>query len=77
MPLATLRAIEKHEKPSIYVVGPQFAISDDVLKRLRRYGTVRRIAGPNPTDNAVAGRRRSPIRRPAGAGESPTSATAS
>lgn len=53
VPLATLRAIEKHDKPSIYVVGPEFAISDEVLKRLRRYGTVRRVSGPNPADNAV------------------------
>lgn len=53
VPLATLRAIEKHDKPSIYVVGPEFAISDEVLKRLRRYGTVRRVGGPNPADNAV------------------------
>ncbi len=53
VPLSTLRAIEKHKKPSIYVVGPPQAISDDLLKRLRRYGTVRRIGGPNPADNAV------------------------
>lgn len=51
--LATLRAIEEHDKPAIYVIGPVQAISDDVLKRLRRYGTVRRIAGPDPADNAV------------------------
>lgn len=53
VPLATLRAIEKHEKPAIYVVGPPQAVSDGVLKRLRRYGTVRRIGGPDPADNAV------------------------
>lgn len=53
VPLATLRAIEKHDKPAIYVVGPAQAVSDSVLKRLRRYGTVRRISGPDPADNAV------------------------
>ncbi|MBJ7458420.1 MAG: cell wall-binding repeat-containing protein [Thermoleophilaceae bacterium] len=53
VPLATLRAIQDHKKPSIYVVGPEFAISDQLLTVLRKYGTVRRIAGPNPTQNAV------------------------
>ncbi|MGK2877669.1 MAG: cell wall-binding repeat-containing protein [Solirubrobacterales bacterium] len=53
VPLATLRAIQEHKKPSIYVVGPKFAISDQLLAVLRKYGTVRRIAGPNPTQNAV------------------------
>lgn len=53
VPLATLRAIADHKKPSIYVVGPEIAISDQVLAVLRKYGTVRRIAGPNPTQNAV------------------------
>lgn len=53
VPLATLRAIQDHDKPSIYVVGPPTAISDQLLSRLRRYGTVRRIGGANPTDNAV------------------------
>lgn len=51
--LATLRAIEDHKKPSIYVVGPEAAISEAVVKRLRRFGPVRRIAGVNPADNAV------------------------
>jgi hypothetical protein len=53
VPLATLRAIAAHKKPAIYVVGPKFAISDQLLGVLRRYGTVRRISGVNPTDNAV------------------------
>jgi hypothetical protein len=53
VPLATLRAIQAHEKPSIYVIGPKTAISDQLLTVLRRYGSVRRISGNNPTDNAV------------------------
>lgn len=53
VPLATLRAIEAHKKPRIYVVGPPRAISDALLKRLKRYGRVTRIGGPTPTDNAV------------------------
>jgi putative cell wall-binding protein len=53
VPLSTLRAIAAHKKPAIYVVGPQRAVSDQLVKRLSRYGRVRRIGGPNPTDNAV------------------------
>lgn len=53
VPLATLRAIKDHKKPAIYVVGPKQAVSDQLLTVLRKYGTVRRIAGPDPTDNAV------------------------
>jgi hypothetical protein len=53
VPLATLRAIAGHKKPAIYVVGPKFAVSDQLLSVLRRYGSVRRIGGPDPSDNAV------------------------
>ncbi len=53
VPLATLRAIAAHKKPSIYVVGPEGVISDQALVLLRRYGKVRRISGNNPTDNAI------------------------
>jgi hypothetical protein len=53
VPLATLRAIQAHKKPAIYVVGPKNVISDQLLTVLRRYGNVRRVSGTNPTDNAV------------------------
>ena len=53
VPLKTLRAIAAHKKPAIFVVGPPQAISDLLLKRLKRYGTVTRIAGVTPSDNAV------------------------
>jgi hypothetical protein len=53
VPLATLRAIEDHDKPAIYVIGPKSVISDQLLGRLRRYGSVRRVSGNTPTDNAV------------------------
>lgn len=53
VPLSTLRAIEEHDKPAIYVVGPKKAVSDKLVKRLKRYGRVRRVGGPDPADNAV------------------------
>ncbi|MFT4050326.1 MAG: cell wall-binding repeat-containing protein [Solirubrobacterales bacterium] len=52
VPLATLRAIQSHKKPSIYVVGPKFVISDQLLTVLRKYGNVRRISGTDPVSNA-------------------------
>lgn len=53
VPLATLRAIAGHKKPAIYVVGPKWVVSDQLLTVLRRYGSVRRISGETPEDNAV------------------------
>ncbi len=53
VPLATLKAIAAHDKPSIYVVGPEHVISDEALLILRKHGKVRRISGVNPTANAV------------------------
>lgn len=53
VPLATLRAIKGHDKPAIYVIGPEKVISDQIMSVLRRYGNVRRIGAPDVTDNAV------------------------
>lgn len=52
-PAETLQAIATHKKPTIYVVGPPAAVGNKVLKVLRKYGSVRRISGKNPTDNAI------------------------
>jgi hypothetical protein len=54
LPAATRRAIERRDRPSIYVLGPESVISDAVERRLRRLGRVRRIAGRNPVENAIA-----------------------
>lgn len=53
VPLATLRAIQAHRKPRIYVIGPPHVVSDALLKRLKRYGRVTRVGGATPTENAV------------------------
>jgi hypothetical protein len=42
------------EKPTIYLVGPETVISRKVAGELGAYGTVKRVAGPNPVDNAIA-----------------------
>jgi hypothetical protein len=53
-PTATLQAIKAHDKPDIYVLGPESVISLAVEKQLKQLGTVRRVEGPTPVANAVA-----------------------
>src|SRR4051794_1672880 len=53
-PTATMQAIAAHEKPDIYVLGPESVISPAVEKQLKQVGTVRRVEGPTPVANAVA-----------------------
>lgn len=54
VPPATLKAIEAHEKPDIYLIGPTEAISKQVEKQLGKVGKVHRIQGPTPVQNAIA-----------------------
>jgi putative cell wall-binding protein len=54
VPAATLKAIAAHDRPDIYVLGPESVISNSVETKLKRLGTVRRVDGPTPVANAVA-----------------------
>ena len=54
VPRATLRAVAAHDRPDIYILGPESVISPSVESQLRKLGTVRRVAGPTPVANAVA-----------------------
>jgi hypothetical protein len=54
IPPATARALQAHERPNIFVLGPAEAVSERVERQLGRYGKVRRIEGPNPVENAIA-----------------------
>ncbi len=54
LPPPTERALAAHERPNIYVLGPEEAVSRKVFDSLRRLGNVRRIEGPDPVQNAVA-----------------------
>ena len=54
VPPATRKALQEHEKPDIYLLGPPEAIGTKVARALGRLGTVRRIAGPTPVRNAIA-----------------------
>lgn len=54
VPRSTMQAIAAHDKPDIYVLGPENVISAKVEKELGKLGTVRRVDGANPVANAVA-----------------------
>jgi hypothetical protein len=53
LPAETRAAIERHERPRIYVLGPERAISDAVLEELDELGPATRISGPDPVTNAI------------------------
>jgi ell wall binding domain 2 (CWB2) len=54
VPAPTLAALKQHQKPNIYVLGPESAVSTTVEKQLGKLGKVTRIQGANPVDNAIA-----------------------
>jgi hypothetical protein len=54
VPAATMKALRAHDKPDIYVLGPEAVISKSVENKLKQLGTVRRVEGPTPVANAVA-----------------------
>jgi putative cell wall-binding protein len=54
VPRATMQAIAAHEKPDIYVLGPENVIAKSVEDKLKQVGTVRRVQGPTAVANAVA-----------------------
>jgi hypothetical protein len=54
LPEATRQAIRRHERPRIYVLGPDRVISASVERSLRRLGSVKRIQGRTPVTNAIA-----------------------
>ena len=54
IPAPTRAAIKRHQQPSIYVLGPSSVISDGVLAGLGKLGTVKRVSGRTPVENAIA-----------------------
>ncbi|MGZ6589614.1 MAG: cell wall-binding repeat-containing protein [Solirubrobacteraceae bacterium] len=54
IPQATRKALQSHEKPHIFVLGPTSVIPDSILKQLGRYGTVKRVGASDPVANSVA-----------------------
>jgi len=54
VPEPTRKALREHEKPRIYLLGPESVISRDVERELAKLGRVRRIEGPSAVENAIA-----------------------
>ncbi len=54
IPESTRQALLSHQHPHIYVLGPSSVISDAVVSGLGKYGTVKRVSGPDPSANSVA-----------------------
>ena len=49
------RALREHERPNVYVLGPERAISNKVVSELEKglAGSVNRVSGPTPVENAI------------------------
>lgn len=56
VPAATRQALQAHQRPHIYVLGPASVVSGAVLAALRRYGTVKRVGAhvADPAASSVA-----------------------
>jgi hypothetical protein len=54
IPPATRAAITAHKRPRIYVLGPESAVSKQVLEQLDELGDARRVSGPDPVQNSIA-----------------------
>lgn len=54
VPDATREALRRHDRPDIFLLGPESVISARVERSLRRLGRVRRIDGESAVENAVA-----------------------
>jgi hypothetical protein len=57
IPAPVAEALEAHERPNVYLLGPERVISQDVatqLERRRLARSVIRIEGPTPVENAIA-----------------------
>jgi hypothetical protein len=54
LPRDTAAAIAAHQQPKIYVLGPPSAVSEKVVRALRKLGTVQRISGNDPVTSSIA-----------------------
>jgi putative cell wall binding repeat protein len=54
IPASTAAELARLRRPFIYLLGPASVVSNQVERRLRRFGPIRRIAGKTPAINSVA-----------------------
>ena len=55
LPAPTIKALQEHEKPDIFILGSKDVISEDVEKEIarRKLGRVRRIEADSAVENAI------------------------
>jgi hypothetical protein len=53
IPSETMKALQTHRQPKIYILGPAGVISAKVEQSLKRLGTVRRVQGRDAVTNAI------------------------
>ena len=53
LPPPTAKAIRAHQRPRIFILGPESVIGPRVERALRLLGRVKRVQGRTPTENAV------------------------
>jgi hypothetical protein len=57
IPAPIVKALREHERPNVFVLGPESVISKKVLDQLKKRKLARavnRIEGPTPVENAIA-----------------------
>jgi hypothetical protein len=57
IPAPIAKALREHSRPNVFVLGPESAISKQVITQLKKQKlarNVRRIEGPTPVENAIA-----------------------
>ncbi len=57
IPAPIVKALREHDRPNVFVLGPDSVISKrvlDLLKKRKLARAVNRIEGPNPVENAIA-----------------------
>jgi hypothetical protein len=47
-------ALREHERPNIYVLGPERVIGERAVSQLEEFGRVKRIGDEQPVENAIA-----------------------
>ncbi len=56
VPEPIVKALREHDRPNVYVLGPERVVSKRVVAQLEKglAGSVNRVEGPTPVENAIA-----------------------
>ena len=54
LPAPTAAALKRHEKPDVFVLGPESVIGEEVMRKIKPLARrMRRVDGPTPVQNAI------------------------